>query len=253
MSGQCVINQFLESVMGYQWLKPTFVLVLGLNISVSFAADQHQGDIQPWKVGSQVFTNGDVFEADFGDLPGGAYRTDDPGFDADTALGAFGAGNWLRFQGLDSLKFWNGSSWSNTVLNGEHIEFEDVLGNVATFSTSGVTNAIGVIDQLDSAGDLHSHLDMSIRNAGNSLGGSVGAYWVTLQLFETAPDSLVPVSAASAPFSIIFNRGLASADFETAVSATLAAVPVPSAVWLFGSALFGLVSAGRRRLERVAA
>lgn len=233
--------------MRKQWVQPAIMLALSLNIFSASAADQHEGDVQPWRVGSQVFTNGILFEADFGDLPGGLFRTDDPGFDVDTALGAFGTGNWLRFQGVGSLNFWDGSSWSNTVLNGEHIEFEDVLGNLTTFSTSGVTNPVGVIDQLDSAGDLHSHLDMSIRNASNALGGSVGAYWVTLQLFETAPDSLVPVSDFSAPFSIIFNRGMQTADFESAVSAAFAPVPIPSAIWLFGSTVIGLVFSGRRR------
>lgn len=239
--------------MRKQWVQPAIMLALSLNIfSASAAEHQHEGDVQPWKVGSQVYTNGELFEADFGDLPGGLFRTDDPGFDVDTALGAFGAGNWLRFQGLGSLSFWDGSSgssdssWSNTVLNGEYIQFEDVLGNQTTFSTSGVSNPVGVIDQLDSAGDLHSHLDMSIRNASNALGGSVGAYWVTLQLFETAPYSLVPVSDFSAPFSIIFNRGMQTAAFETAVSAALAPVPIPSAIWLFGSAVVGLVVSRRR-------
>ncbi len=234
--------------MSNQWVKSALLLALSLNFSMAFAADQHAGDIQPWKVGNQIYTNGDLFEADFGDLPGGQYNTDDPGYDADTAQGAFGAGNWLRFQGLSSLKFWNGSSWSNTVLNGEHIEIEDVVGNVTTFSASGVSNAVGVVDQLDGGGDLHSHLDMTIKNASNIKGGSVGAYWITLQLFETLPDSLTPVSEASAPFSIIFNRGLTHENFELAV----AAVPVPAAVWLFGSALLGWLSVGRRRTSVVA-
>lgn len=231
--------------MRNHWLKPALLLALGLNISSAFAATDHQhmGDIQPWKVGGQIYTNGSVFEADFGDISGGLYSTDDPGIDADTAKGAFGAGNWLRFQGLGSLKFWDGSIWSNTVPNGEYIEIEDALGNTTTFTTSGVSNPIGVIDQLDSGGDLHSHLDMTIKNASNVKGGSIGAYWIMMELFETAPDSLDPVSMASAPFSIIFNRGLGHEAFETAVSA----VPVPSAVWLFGSALMGLLSARRSR------
>jgi hypothetical protein len=253
MSGECVINQFLESVMSYRWLKPAFVLALGLNISASFAAEQHEGDIQPWKVGNQILTNGDVFEADFGDFSFGPFRTKNPGFDADTDLGALGAGNWLRIQGVGSLKFWNGSSWLDSTPNGEHIELEDAQGKVTTFSASGVTNPIGVIDAIDGNGDLHSHLDISIKNASNALGGNVGAYWVTLQLLETAPDdetapdALDTVFAASAPFSIIFNRGLRHDYYEAAVSASLAAVPVPSAVWLFGSAVVGLVSVRRRR------
>jgi hypothetical protein len=224
---------------------PVVALVLGLSISNVNAA-QHLGDIQPFKVDGQIYTNGDLFAADFGDLFGGFYRTNNPGFDADTDEGAFGAGNWLQLQGLGSLKFWDGSTWSNSVPNGEHVEIEDALGSIITFSASGVTNPFGVIDELDASGDLHSHLKMSIKNAANVLGGSVGAYWIELAIFETLAEGSTSVSTASAPFSIIFNRGLAEVDFDNAVSA-VTAVPVPGAVWLFGSALAGLVAAGRKR------
>ncbi|MCQ8180532.1 hypothetical protein NP603_05400 [Methylomonas sp. SURF-1] len=234
--------------MRNQWIAPILAVGLSLTVSAASAADQHAGDIQPWKANGQVLVNGEWFEADFGDLSGGLYRTDDPGYDANTASGAFGAGNWLWFSGLNSLQFWNGSVWSNTVPNGEHIELTDALGNVTTFNTSGVQNASGVIGQFDDAGDIHEHLDMAIRNESNALGGTVGAYWITLHLFETLPDSTTPVSTASTPFHILFNRGLAHADFELAVEAASAApVPLPGAVWLFAPAMAGLLGFGRRK------
>jgi len=236
--------------MSNLWLKPAMILGLSINLSAPLAAEQHDGDIQPWKQGGQIELNGTLFEADFGDLSGGAYRTDDPGYDADTALGAFGAGNWLWFEGIGSLQFWDGSAWSNSVLNGEYIEIEDALDNTSVFSADGVSNGAGVIGQFDSDGDIHEHLDMAIRNASNALGGSVGAYWITLQLFETVADSQTPL-AISASYDIIFNRGLASADFEAAVSAATAPVPLPAAVWMFGSALMGWLYTGRRRQVHV--
>lgn len=224
---------------------PAVALALGLSVSNVHAA-QHLGDIQPFKVAGQIYTNGDLFAADLGDLYGGLYKTNNPGFDADTDKGALGASNWLQLQGLGSLKFWDGSTWSNSVLNGEYIEIEDALGSIMTIGADGVTNPFGVIDELDASGDLHSHLKMSIKDASNALAGNVGAYWIDLTILETAAFGSTPVSSASAPFSIIFNRGLAEVDFENAVSA-VAAVPVPGAVWLFGSALAGLVAAGRKR------
>lgn len=234
--------------MRNQWIAPILAVGLSLTVSAASAADQHAGDIQPWKANGQVLVNGEWFEADFGDLSGGLYRTDDPGYDANTASGAFVAGNWLWFSGLNSLQFWNGSVWSNTVPNGEHIELTDALGNVTTFNTSGVQNASGVIGQFDDAGDIHEHLDMAIRNESNALGGTVGAYWITLHLFETLPDSTTPVSTASTPFHILFNRGLAHADFELAVEAASAApVPLPGAVWLFAPAMAGLLGFGRSK------
>lgn len=229
------------------WLKPALVLGLGLNLSAAVAADQHAGDIQPWLANGQIELNAGLFEADFGDLSGGAYRTDDPGYDADTTLGAFGAGNWLWFQAIGSLKYWDGFSWNSSVPNGEHIELEDALGNTTSISASGVSNPAGVIGEFDSAGDLHEHLDMTIRNASNSLGGSVGAYWITLQLFESAANSQTAL-AVSSSYDIIFNRGLDIAAYENAVAAVNPApVPLPAAAWLFGTALMGGLWSVRRR------
>lgn len=235
--------------MRNQWLISGLALALGTSLSIANAADQHAGDIQPWKAADgQAIVNGDWFEADFGDFAGGLYKTNSPGYDADTELGAFGGGNWLWFSGLNSLQYWNGSDWLNTMPNGEYIELTDALGNNTVINASGVQNPNGVIDAFDSTGDLHSHLEMAIRNASNALGGSVGAYWITLQLFETLPESTSPVAAASTPFHILFNRGLAHAEFELAVeSASAAPVPLPAAAWLFAPALAGLLGFGRRK------
>jgi hypothetical protein len=180
---------------------------------------QHEGDIQPWLADGKVQVNGTLFEGDFGDISGGTYVTDDPGFDAETAKGAFGAGNWLRYAGLDSLQYWDGSDWSSAVPNGEYIQIGDALGGLSTFGTSGITNPVGVIGEFDDASDLHEHLDFSIRDSSNALGGSVGAYWIQLKLFDSAADSDVPLNAASEPLNIVFNRGLDSEAYEQAVAA----------------------------------
>ncbi len=191
--------------------------------------------------------NATLIEANFGDLAGGAYVTDDPGFDADTAKGAFGAGNWLQFQGLATLKFWDGDSWNATVPNGEHVEIKDALENVTTFSTTGVSNPFGVIGQLDAGGDLHEHLDFSIKNTSNVLGGSVGAYWISLNLLETSPESTIALNTPSEVANIVFNRGLNAAAYEAAV-AGVSAVPVPAALWMFGSGMLALLGVNRRKL-----
>lgn len=231
-----------------RWLTPALALAFSFNISTALAEEHlHATDIQPWKADGQVFINSNLFETDFGDLAGGDYTTDEPGFVVDISQGAFTPGNWLQFQGLGSLKFWDGSSWSSNVANGESLAIESLVGGITSFNASGVSNPIGLIGEFDSTGFFHSHLEMSIRNAANELGGSVGAYWVELQLFETLANSDLPVSTASAPLSLIFNRGLDSIAYETAVSA----VPVPAAFWLFGSALVGLIPAARRRVISV--
>lgn len=235
--------------MRNQWLKTGLAFAVAAAFAPAYAAGQHAGDIQPWKAGGQVILNGEWFEADFGDLSGGLYRTDDPGYDAQTELGAFGSGNWLWFSGLNSLRYWSGSGWSTSVPNGEYVELTDALGNTSVFTASGVQNPSGVIGQFDSTGDIHEHLDMAIRNASNALGGTAGAYWITLQLFESLAESSTPLlNSPSAPFHILLNRGLAHDDFELAVTAASAApVPVPAAVWLFTPALAGWLATSRRR------
>lgn len=183
-------------------------------------------------------TNGTEFEADFGDLAGGPYVTDDPGFDADESLGAFTPGNWLQLQGLGTLQFWNGTSWSSSVLNGEEVRIDDAVGNTTIFSSSSVTNPFAIIGEIDANGDMHEHIDYSIFDISGSLGGSVGAYWITFALIETVPNSTTPASTASAPINLFFNLGLAEVDFDAAVDA--AVVPVPAAVYFFISGLSGL-------------
>lgn len=221
-------------------------MMLAASLTPVHAEDQHAGDVQPFVSNGAIQLNATLFEADFSDLPGGAFGTDDPGYDANTALGAFTAGNWLQFEGMGVLKFWNGAQWGAPAA-GETFRIDDALGlpsdlnDDTIFSGNGVTKPIGVIGEIDLAGDLHEHLDMSIRTSGGVLGGSVGAYWITLRLIETAPFSNIALKT-SAPFDIIFNRGLAPAGFEAAV----AAVPLPPAAFLFGSALLGLCGLRRK-------
>lgn len=185
------------------------------------AAEQHMGDITPWKIGSELSLNQSLFEADFGDLGAGLFATDDPGYDVDTAKGPLSAGHWLRFQPVGTLKFWNGSAWVASVPNGERIEMKDALDKVITFTPAGVSGGIGVIGAADSAGDVHEHVDVSIKDASGALGGTVGAYLVQLNIFESAANSDTPTASSDAPIKIVYNRGLESAAYEAAVSAAM--------------------------------
>lgn len=221
-------------------------LGLAFSGSPAFADEQHGGDIQPFLANGSIGLNATLFEGDFGDLAGGAFRTDDPGYDVDEALGAFTPGNWLQIEGLGVLQFWNGSSWGAPVAN-ETVRLTGALGDDTIFSASGVSNPFGVIDLIDSEGGVHAHLDMAVRTSGGSLGGTVGAYAISLRLLETAPDSTTALHLSDS-FTIVLNRGLAFADFEAAVEALAAPVPLPAAVYLMGGALLGL--GGMRRRAR---
>lgn len=200
------------------------LLLFGSFVSSVFAADnhdqdQHEGDIQPWKIGAEIFLNSHSFESDFSDLPGGNFNTENPGVDVNVSKGSFTSGNWLQFQPVGQLLFWNGSEWVPTVPNGERIELKDALDQIISFRSDGVDNKSAIIGEIDNEGGLHEHLNFSIYNVSNTLNGSVGAYRIQLKLFETKPQSDVSVSIATSPISIIFNRGLEHDQFELAVAA----------------------------------
>ncbi|MBL0010767.1 MAG: hypothetical protein IPP22_06765 [Nitrosomonas sp.] len=125
----------------------------------------------------------------------------------------------MRFQPVGQLQFWNGTEWSTAAPNGERIEITDALGNAISYRTDGVSNTPAVIGEIGSDGGLHEHLEMSIFDASNALGGSVGAYRIELKLFESKANSDTSVSIATSPIAIVFNRGLEHEKFELAVSA----------------------------------
>lgn len=179
----------------------------------------HESDIQPWRIGAEIFVNSHLFETDFGDISGGLYATDKPGVDVNVEKGAFTPGNWLRFQPVGQLLFWNGSDWRPVVPNGERVEIKDAQENAISFRIDGVSEHAGVIGQIDSEGGLHAHLDFSILDVSNALGGSSGAYRIQLKLFESKPNSDISVSIAPSPIAIVLNRGLQQEHFEQAVSA----------------------------------
>lgn len=229
-------------------------LTLAIGLGTGFAAyaagesHLHEGDVLPLLVDGQIvlddlddkevdFATGyPIFEADFGDLSGGPNSTDDPGYDHEA--GQFTPGTILAFKVLGPLEFWNGSQW--TVDTPATVTFSDALGNDVAVTGVSAAGTSGLIGEIDGDGNLHEHIDMSI-----DAGAATGAYAVVLSLFGLLADQTTPIYGESAPFMIIFNRGLAFEDFEAAVGARV--VPVPAAAWLFGSALAGLGLARRRR------
>jgi hypothetical protein len=208
----------------------------------AWASGLHEGDILVSVSGGKLKTNGGhddlgkVFEGDFGDLAGGLYKTDDPGYDSEA--GTFAQGTQLFYKALGKLSFWNGSHWSAAnVPAGVSVQIEGNLGELTSFTASGVTGDLsGLIGQAGAGGSVHEHLDMSVAGANRTL---PGAYMISLQLWSSST-----ALQASDPYHIVLNRGLSEDDFEAAVMA----VPEPStyAMLLLGLAAVGF-SARRRR------
>lgn len=209
-------------------MKRLLTIICGAAALISFSAahaqqadqDLHETDIQPWRVGAEIFSENTLFEADFGDLSGGPFVTDDPGIDVNVQQGGFTPGNWLRYQPVGQLLFWDGTQWTDAVPNGERIEITDVLNNVTSISADGVSETAGVIGEADGNGSVHEHLTFAIFDASNTSNGSVGAYRIQLKLFESLPQSDTSVSIATSPITIVFNRGLETENYELAVSSS---------------------------------
>ena len=122
-------------------------------------------------------------------------------------------------------------------------------GNTAyqTFSTGAVTGPAGTINGsvLTNAGDLDGDLVddftgvlISAGQVGSSWGGFFGAAY-----YEVWKVNILSGTTASG-FNVDTIAGTAGGDFA---QYTASAIPVPAAVWLFGSGLLGLVGVARRK------
>jgi hypothetical protein len=229
----------------------------GIFSAYAHAADDHlhSGDIEIELENGQLGTHGTahtqpgtgyaIYEGDFGDLARGPYATRAPGFDSHE--GTFDAGDIIGYKAVGSLWSWSGTSWTNSVSNGETVKLTGNLGESTFWGTSGVTgDALGTLGQAQSAGNIHEHLEFSISSLTST--PTVGAYYITLQLFSATVndtfDGVIQNSKydISNPFIIVFNNGLSTANFEASVDALhVAAVPEPSnyAMLMLGLGLIG--------------
>jgi len=159
----------------------------------------------------------------------------------------FGAGTWT----LSSTDTFFGSNWtahSGTVYNTPGIyKFDAIETNQAyvvdlqagytmghILFNWGVTADIDVVNIWDAAGD-------SIDSDGNALRG-IGMV-----------DGAFPGFSANFNTTALGTSDLVGEDYTltggsvTATGGSVTAVPVPAAVWLFGSGLLGLVGVARRK------
>lgn len=186
-----------------------------------------------------------LFEVEFGEL-GNPFGTDDPGFEIEDGNGI--AGTILGFNVLDSLWKWDGAGWTDSGFD-EVLTITDVLSNNALVSANIGAGLSGLIDQFDSEGGVHSHVEFEISSTSGT--PMDGAYLLELSLMGRESDGTTPVYNDSDPFLIAFhldNGGAFGEEaFEGAVDALLAPVPIPGAAWLLGSAILAAGGVSRRK------
>ncbi len=181
-----------------------------------------------------------IFPADFRDLPGGDFKTRNPGFQSirESLL----PNELIGYRALGRLKYWDPSlsAWQDAPPHvqirlfggleasidllkdfskcaGQLICFSDKNFGVdgsTIFTGSGIKGSKElVVDITSTTGILHTHLSFFLENQFNQLDGPVGAYLVELQLISNA--RFFP----SDPFLVLFNAGLDIPQFAAALIA----------------------------------
>ena len=134
------------------------------------------------------------------------------------------------------------------------------LGNLKTWVT-GYNSDVTYLDQTYTAGgQTYTFTNGSAggnvwgSGPGSALGGSTNLYG------QGADNSLIGLGAATTLYGMTgagtgnttgLQSYVLSRDLTLSANGTLSTVPLPAAVWLFGSGLLGLVGVGRRRAAAV--
>ena len=188
------------------------------------------------ETGIPLTNGGFLFESEFGEL-GNPYGTDEPGFVLDD--GSFSVGNVLGFEVQSVLNFWDGISWEAT--GSDSVSLIDTLNAVTTVSATGIVNPIGIIDEADAEGGVHTHIDFAINDS-----AATGAYLVEFVLKGFTDATLTNSFTSSDSIFVAFNFGLDEEAYELSVDALgISEVPVPAA-WIFLASGLGALVLGRR-------
>lgn len=197
-------------------------------------ADGDHNDIEVELDGTQLETEGRVFEGEFGH-DGIPFFTDDPGFEGDP--GVFAPGSTIGFNIMGSLGLWNGNGFDN--LNPASEETLAVsFGPASSTTDTGFVSGFDFVQDASTGFDVH--LDFTLNGAGG-FDPADGIYLLAMQLTSNTYE-------ASETFWIVFDNNIGDAELDLAaewVEANL--VPAPGALALLG--LAGLAGAHRRRQQ----
>jgi hypothetical protein len=205
-------------------IRYTIALVAIFACTRTSTAQSGHADIVFWYEGGKIVTqtaNGlNVGTGTF--ATSGLFQQFDgnPGFASEADVGhGIGGGDVVAYNVLEALRYWNGSSFAPAA-NGVALRIENNLGPEAFIdNASGVqlgspqSPYVNFIDQAGGNGDFHGHIDYFLEPRDGPT-PAFGAYGVKLSLSTSASGI-----ADSDPFFIVFNFGLDSTAFTTAVNA----------------------------------
>lgn len=182
-----------------------------------------------------------IFPGYLGDLEGGPFLTDDPGFQA--FANTFLRREQIHFRALGTLHYWNPATgrWGPAAGHVElalfgGIPVDVILGYTdnpvvwraqydyyaagTRYTTQGIQGPpTALIDDASASGAFHAHLDWRI----SAMGGEppAGAYMVALELWSTAVANGQAKYLPSEPIHIVFERGISEAQLQSAFQARI--------------------------------
>jgi len=95
-------------------------------------------------------------------------------------------------------------------------------------------------------GVLNGTINLATLTAADADWGNIGAFWLTYQGFNHSPTENYTQPAPGISYPDTFAEWDVRVD-DIVLGAPVAAVPVPGAIWLFGSAMLGMIGYGRKR------
>ncbi len=246
ITGQC--NKMMHLVMGACLLNPLagFAGELHQHIEVRVVDQRVQATfcrpekgcslVKPETLGLSAgqmpidkLTDTPIYVSEFSIFPD---RTaiDSPGFEG--IEGELTPGDRVRYQAIGHLSYWSleERQWTLApegtqvkLAGGLDLESNQDCGQVicipkttegfTLFDRNGVSSAPSlIVGEARADGSLHTHLDWILETSENISNVSIGAYMVELQLITDA------FPAPSETFWIMFNNGLALADFQQSVA-----------------------------------
>lgn len=214
-----------------------------------------------------------IVPGNFGDLPGGPFSTDNPGFQS--FRGDFGAGEEMWFRAMGTLQYLapGASDWVAAAPGGgirlygsipDDIVFAYVYDGLrgdeyffyeegTRFTGTGIDGPTSApIGAASALGAMHYHLDWYLEGTARD---NKGAYLIEMQLFSSAQAGGADKYLPSETFHILFNHGATTEQYADALKtltvAPMAPVPEPASVAMLalgGALLAGQVARRRRKV-----